>query len=151
MAVSAGTAASSPCPNPSTTATRAPPGKCITACRSPDLDCPGSVSAAAPHSMREVSTLPFLNRHDRAQANIGDDFKLVHQPPDSGQAKPQTPRRREPGLEGAGNVWDTRSFVVGRDNDPAGFSLLDEFQDDFAALGVEQNVSSQLGNCGGDS
>src|SRR5207253_10885836 len=61
---------------------------------------------------------------------------LVHQPPDSGQAKPQTPRRREPGLEGAGNVWDTRSFVVGRDNDPAGFSLLDEFQDDFAALGV---------------
>src|SRR5207249_3884207 len=95
----AAAAASSPCPKPSTTATRTPLVEDRTTCRSPDAVSPGSAAEATPQSRNggRSTAVPLISTHPLPHGHYGPlpwlrlDFELVH----------QAPRAREPQAQAA--------------------------------------------------
>src|SRR5258706_150781 len=106
MAILAAMVASSPCPNPSTTANRTPSANGLTRCRSPETVCPGNARSATPHSTNPdplgvngfelavlvcISFQPFLHRDGRPGSDFRNDVEIVHQQFRSGQTHAQPP------------------------------------------------------------
>src|ERR1043166_2911449 len=157
-AVRAAVAASAPWPSPSTTATSTPVATALTRCASPDWAWPGSADAATPQSSRaEASTEalgihapPFLHRHGGPLARIGDHLEVVHETAGAGKPETQTPGRGVPVLHGAGDVADPGALIARHDDDALTVAVRHDAEGDFAALGVHQDVPSDLGDRGRD-
>src|SRR6185436_9695302 len=104
---------------------------------------PGTARDATPHSSERSSgaaTLsnpsPLLHRDDRALADLRLDVKLVHQASRTRQPQTQPARGGVPILQGAGDIADARSLVLGNDDHTDTVIVIGETQADLAALGV---------------
>src|SRR2546421_418270 len=151
-AVRAAVAASAPWPSPSTTASSTPVGTDLTRCRSPDCVWPGSADAATPQSIRgDASTdasgihaPPFFHRHRGSLPRIGNHLEVVHEAAGAGQPETETPGRGVAVLQDAGHVADPGPLVARHHHHALTVAVRHEAEDDFAALGVHQDVACDL-------
>src|SRR5438874_12035565 len=121
-------------------ATRTPSGNGLTTWRSPHWASPGRASVATPHSITDLSLFPFFGRHRGPNSDVGDDFKLIHESPDTCQAKPQAARCRVASRDGAPHISDSRPLVASHHHHTPPDAVLHCGHDDFALHGIEDDV-----------
>src|SRR5438093_1534722 len=149
-------AASSPCPSPSMTATKAPFGNPATRCRSPHSVSPGKACETIPHSIpgkrrtvaSPMATRPFAHHYGCSRPDLGADFELIHQTAHSREPHAQPFAGRIPVLHGKRKVGDSRSLVLCLNREAPCFVLVDNPEKNLAFLGVFQDIARRLGNCG---
>ena len=75
---------------------------------------------------------------------FGHDVEFVHEASHAGQTQPQTARSGKAVLHGLANVADARSLIAGDDIHATLIAFFNEFEEDFAALRVADDITRQL-------
>src|ERR1700743_2004992 len=154
---SAASAASSPCPRPSSTPINAAVPLTSTAiARSPQTVCPGSGRDVAAHSIgpsqpcSAIVRNPLPHPDGRALTRAGFNDQPVHQPARSGQAEPESTAGGIAVLHCPFDVGDARSVVFGpHDQGLSAFAVLHR-NPDRPVPGVAGDVAGYFGDRRGD-
>src|ERR1700743_1036299 len=154
---SAASAASSPCPRPSSTPIKAPVPFTSTAIdRSPQTVWPGSGRDVAAHSIgpsqpcSAIVRNPLPHLDGRALTRGGFHDQPVHQPARSGQPEPESTAGGITVLHCPFDVGDARPIVFGpHDQCLSAFAVL-YGNPDRPVTGVTGDVAGDLGDCRGD-